>query len=103
MERLVKPEILTSYIYGPTFGNAESHLFLFLSEYNTESKLTHVGSTALLSGLPFPNDHNILIHTKIIMPQFCSYTVITLQHSPTISVIHPRLPFREVSVFLTGR
>jgi hypothetical protein len=23
------PEILTSYIYGPTFGNAESRLFLF--------------------------------------------------------------------------
>jgi hypothetical protein len=31
MELLVKPEILTSYIrvYGPTFGNAESRLFLF--------------------------------------------------------------------------
>ena len=24
MELLVKPEILTSYIYGPTFGNAET-------------------------------------------------------------------------------
>ena len=23
MELLVKPEMLTSYIYGPTFGNAE--------------------------------------------------------------------------------
>jgi hypothetical protein len=29
MELLVKPEILTSYIYGPRFGNAESRLFLF--------------------------------------------------------------------------
>jgi hypothetical protein len=29
MELLVKPEILKSYIYGPTFGNAESRLFLF--------------------------------------------------------------------------
>jgi hypothetical protein len=29
MELLVKPEILTSYIYGPTFGNAESRIFLF--------------------------------------------------------------------------
>jgi hypothetical protein len=28
MELLVKPEILTSYIYGPTFGNAESRLYL---------------------------------------------------------------------------
>jgi hypothetical protein len=28
MELLVKPEILTSYIDGPTFGNAESRLYL---------------------------------------------------------------------------
>ena len=26
MELLVKPEMLTSYIYGPTFGNAETVL-----------------------------------------------------------------------------
>jgi hypothetical protein len=38
MELLVKPEILTSYIYGPTFGNAESRLFLFAVQcFNTES------------------------------------------------------------------
>jgi hypothetical protein len=38
MELLVKPEILTSYIYGPTFDNAESHLFLFAAQcLNTES------------------------------------------------------------------
>jgi hypothetical protein len=29
MEIHVKTEILSSYIYGPTFGNAENHLFLF--------------------------------------------------------------------------
>jgi hypothetical protein len=29
MKLLVKPEILTSYVYGPTFGNAESRLFQF--------------------------------------------------------------------------
>jgi hypothetical protein len=29
MELLVKPEILTSYVYGPTFGIAESRLFIF--------------------------------------------------------------------------
>jgi hypothetical protein len=28
MELLVKPEILTSYMYGPTFGNAESCFYL---------------------------------------------------------------------------
>jgi hypothetical protein len=29
----VKPEILTSYIYGPKFGNVESRLFLFAAKY----------------------------------------------------------------------
>jgi hypothetical protein len=40
MELLVKPEMLTSYIYiyGPTFGNVESRLFLFAAQlFNTES------------------------------------------------------------------
>jgi hypothetical protein len=38
MEFLVKPEILTSYIYGPTFGNGASHLFLFAAQcFNIES------------------------------------------------------------------
>jgi hypothetical protein len=37
MEILVKPEILTSYIYGPTFGNAESRLCLSAAQcFNTE-------------------------------------------------------------------
>jgi hypothetical protein len=38
MELLVKPEILTSYIYGPKFGNTESRLFLFAAHcFNAES------------------------------------------------------------------
>jgi hypothetical protein len=38
MELLVKSEMLTSYIYGPTVGNAENRLFLFAGQYfNTES------------------------------------------------------------------
>jgi hypothetical protein len=41
MKLLVKPEVLTSYIYGPTFGNAESRLFLFAAQcFNTESMRT---------------------------------------------------------------
>jgi hypothetical protein len=37
MELLVKLEILMSYIYGPTFGNAESRLFLFAAQcFNIE-------------------------------------------------------------------
>jgi hypothetical protein len=32
MELLVKPEIIMSYIYGITFGNAESSLFLFAAQ-----------------------------------------------------------------------
>jgi hypothetical protein len=38
MELLLKPEILTSYIYGLTFGNAESCLFLFAAQrFNIKS------------------------------------------------------------------
>jgi hypothetical protein len=38
MELLIKPEILTSYIYRHTFGNAEIRLFLFAAQcLNTES------------------------------------------------------------------
>jgi hypothetical protein len=38
MELLVKPEILTSYTYGPTSGNAESRLLPFAAQcFNTES------------------------------------------------------------------
>jgi hypothetical protein len=38
LELLVKSEILTSCIYGPTFGNAESRLFLFSARsFNVES------------------------------------------------------------------
>jgi hypothetical protein len=38
MELLLKPEILTSYIYWPTFDNAESRLFLFAAHWiNAES------------------------------------------------------------------
>ena len=38
MELLVKPEMLTSYKYGPTFGNAETVSFYLLHNVsNTES------------------------------------------------------------------
>ena len=35
MELLVKPEMLTSYIYGPTFGNAETVSFYVLHNVST--------------------------------------------------------------------
>jgi len=31
MELLVKPEMLTSYIYGPTFGNAGPYIYTTLA------------------------------------------------------------------------
>jgi hypothetical protein len=38
IELLVKTEILTSYIYGPTFGDAENSFFLFSAQcFNIES------------------------------------------------------------------
>jgi hypothetical protein len=44
MELLVKPEILKSYVYGPTFGNAESRLYLLhnVSTLNQCRKLSCV-------------------------------------------------------------
>jgi hypothetical protein len=39
MEFLVKPEILWSYIYGPTFGNAKSCLFLFAAQCSTTESM----------------------------------------------------------------
>ena len=35
MEFLVKPEMLNSYIYGPTFGNAEAVSFYLLHNVST--------------------------------------------------------------------
>ena len=35
MELLVKPEMLTSYIYGPRFGNAETVSFYLLHNVST--------------------------------------------------------------------
>ena len=35
MELLVKPEMLTSYIYGPTFGKAETFSFYLLHNVST--------------------------------------------------------------------
>jgi len=39
MELLVKPEMPTLYMYGPTFGSAESRLFVFAAQcFNTVSR-----------------------------------------------------------------
>jgi hypothetical protein len=42
MEFLVKPELLTSYIYGPTFENAESHLLFFFFYSGPAANLPYV-------------------------------------------------------------
>ena len=42
MELLVKPEILTSYIYGPTFGNAETVSFYLLHNVSTLNQCREV-------------------------------------------------------------
>ena len=41
-ELLVKPEMLTSYIYGPTFGNAETVSFYFLHNVSTLNQCREV-------------------------------------------------------------
>ena len=42
MELLVKPEMLTSYIYGPTFGNAETVSFYLLQNISTLNQCREV-------------------------------------------------------------
>ena len=42
MELLVKPEMLTSYIYGPTFGKAETVSFYFLHNVSTLNQCREV-------------------------------------------------------------
>ena len=53
MELLVKPEMLTLYIYGPTFGSAESCLFLFAAQcFNTVSMQSFSVSKLRANTLP---------------------------------------------------
>ena len=42
MELLVKPEMLISYIYGPTFGNAETVSFYLLHNVSTLNQCREV-------------------------------------------------------------
>jgi hypothetical protein len=53
MELPVKPEILTLYIYGPKFGNAESRLVLFAAQcFNTESVRSYPVAQLCVNTLP---------------------------------------------------
>ena len=42
MELLVKPEMLTSYMYGPKFGNAETVSFYLLHNISTLNQCREV-------------------------------------------------------------
>jgi hypothetical protein len=60
MELLVKAKMLTLYIYGRMFGNAESHFFLFAAQcFNTESMqkviLCHIVCKHFASYKSYPN------------------------------------------------
>jgi hypothetical protein len=46
MERFVKPEILSSYIYG--LGNAESRLFLFVANISKLNQCRKFSSVTVL-------------------------------------------------------
>jgi hypothetical protein len=58
IELLEKLETLTSYIYGPTFGNAKNSFFLFLHNVSTLNQcrklscVTVVCKLCQLAGLP---------------------------------------------------
>ena len=42
MELLVKPEMLTSYIYGPTFDNAETVSFYLLHNLTLRLLMSYI-------------------------------------------------------------
>ena len=48
MELLVKPEMLTSCIYGPTFGNAETVSFYLLHNVSTLNHCREVSCVAFV-------------------------------------------------------
>ena len=48
MELLVKPEMLTSFIYGPTFGNAETVSFYLLHNVSTLNQCREVSCVTFL-------------------------------------------------------
>ena len=48
MELLVKPEMLTSYIYGPTFGNAETVSFYLLYNVSTLNQRREVSCVSFV-------------------------------------------------------
>ena len=48
MELLVKQEMLTSYIYGPTFGNAETVSFYLLRNVSTLNQCREVSGVTFV-------------------------------------------------------
>ena len=48
MELLVTPEMPTSYIYGPTFGNAETVSFYLLHNVSTLNQCREVSSVTFV-------------------------------------------------------
>ena len=53
MELLVKPEMLTSYIYGPTFGNAETVSFYLLHNVSTLNQCREVSCVTFVCSKVF--------------------------------------------------
>ena len=62
MVLLVKPEMLTSYIYGPTFGNAETVSFYLLHDVSTLNQCREV--SALPNVGPYIYDVSISDFTR---------------------------------------
>ena len=48
MELIVKPEVLTSYIYGPRFGNAETVSFYVLHNVSTLNQNCHIQELVIM-------------------------------------------------------
>ena len=64
MELLVKPEMLTSYIYGPTFGNAERVSFYLLHNVSTLNQCREVSCVTFVCK-HFASQLTKCLHTNV--------------------------------------
>ena len=75
MELLVKPEMLTSYIYGPTFGNAETVSFYLLHNVSTLNQCREVSCVTFVCKY-FASQLEKCLHTNVTQETLCIDSVL---------------------------
>ena len=99
MELLVKPEMLTAYIYGPTFGNAETVSFYLLHNVSTLNQCREVscGRPLRFAAHRQPLCWNFMYHSRIVLSVGGSvgYTVRNLRCTVTIDSVFGKFQATE--------